>query len=119
MKRLASIFIFSLAITLVFLSTNQAFAANLFIDPGFENGVNNWATIGYPFSATNSVAYKGTYPFNYTNTVRHSGTFSAYGQIANSSGQYGFIFQEVPYHTYVADGIIVHNRKPVPTVLPE
>ncbi|HOW35276.1 MAG TPA: polymorphic toxin-type HINT domain-containing protein [Candidatus Omnitrophota bacterium] len=36
----------------LFLSVGtQAWATNLFTDPGFENGVNNWSTVGYPFYA--------------------------------------------------------------------
>lgn len=76
----ASVFLRVLVIgCLIFGAASFCYADNLFVDPGFENGVNDWATIGYPFSATNAFVHGGLYAAQ--NTIITVDTQDYYGQV--------------------------------------
>ncbi len=79
MKKVSSIFPLVFVLAISFLNVKFAFAANLLTDPGFDNGVNDWSTIGHPFSAIDATFHTG--PYSATNTITTVTEQDYYGQI--------------------------------------
>lgn len=67
-----------LILGILILSSQPAFAVNLFTDPSFNNGVNDWSAIGHPFEGT---VVNHTPPYAATNTITTVTEQEYYGQI--------------------------------------